>query len=109
MEPWCDLPDEDLVAYQEGALRGARLEWVAAHAQACAVCRQRLAEFADAASAWPSSPRSTASSGHGSPRSRWRTAPAGWALGLLFGLGVAVVFVTAVLIVQLAALRYGDE
>lgn len=42
----CDLPVEDLVAYDEGALAGARKEKVEAHLRACPSCRDELASFA---------------------------------------------------------------
>jgi predicted anti-sigma-YlaC factor YlaD len=41
----CDVAVEHLVAYSEGSLRGARLEVVEAHVQACPVCRSRLTDF----------------------------------------------------------------
>lgn len=40
-----DLPAEDLIAYADGELRGARKEVVEAHLAVCANCRTRLAEF----------------------------------------------------------------
>lgn len=45
--PYCDVEDGELIAYQEGALRGGRWEWVDAHARACVHCRRRLAAFAE--------------------------------------------------------------
>jgi hypothetical protein len=46
--PYCDVEDGELLAHQEGALRGGRAEWVAAHVRACAHCRRRLAAFLEA-------------------------------------------------------------
>lgn len=42
----CDVADEDLVAYADGDLRGARGEWVEAHLAVCAHCKQQYAAFA---------------------------------------------------------------
>ncbi len=44
--PTCDVAEEDLVAYLEEDLRGARREWVEAHLAACPHCGARLAQFA---------------------------------------------------------------
>lgn len=44
--PPCDLPDDELLAYLDGELRGARKEWVEAHRAVCSSCQQRLADFA---------------------------------------------------------------
>jgi len=41
----CDVAEEDLVAYLEEDLHGARREWVEAHLVACAHCGERLAQF----------------------------------------------------------------
>ncbi len=38
----CDLNGEDLVAYLNGELAGARLEYVQAHLRACAICQEKL-------------------------------------------------------------------
>jgi len=45
-ESTCDVADEDLVAYLEEDLRGARREWVEAHLAACPHCGERLVRFA---------------------------------------------------------------
>lgn len=45
----CEVRGEDLVAYRDGDLRGARQEWVATHARLCPVCRERLAGFEETA------------------------------------------------------------
>lgn len=42
----CTLPVEDLVAYTDGDLRGARRELVEAHLAVCLHCRERAAAFA---------------------------------------------------------------
>ncbi len=38
----CELDGGDLVAYRDGELTGARLEYVAAHVRVCVVCQDRL-------------------------------------------------------------------
>ena len=45
----CDLPFEDLIAYADGELGGARLEYTEAHIRACEICRERLAAFEETA------------------------------------------------------------
>lgn len=42
----CDLAIEDLVAYAEGELRGARKEWAETHLAVCPHCQERFAAFA---------------------------------------------------------------
>jgi len=39
----CDVTEEELVAYAEGDLGGARGEWVATHLAVCPHCRERAA------------------------------------------------------------------
>jgi anti-sigma factor RsiW len=43
----CSLPAEDLIAYGDGYLTGARRELVEAHLAVCPHCQQRVAAFAD--------------------------------------------------------------
>lgn len=41
----CDLPDEELITYASGEMRGARAEYVELHLSSCPDCKRRLAEF----------------------------------------------------------------
>lgn len=68
----CDVADEDLVAYLEEDLRGARREWVEAHLTACPHCGERLAQFAavDALLRAPS-PFTDGTHAEAALRSRW--------------------------------------
>lgn len=43
----CDLSEHDLLLYTEGALRGARLEYVEIHVGVCAACQAWLQQFDD--------------------------------------------------------------
>lgn len=49
MVPACDLPGEDLIAYTDGELGGAHLEYVETHVKVCPICRERLAAFEETA------------------------------------------------------------
>jgi anti-sigma factor RsiW len=41
----CELQDIDLIAFADGELRGARLEYVEVHLRVCHACQVRLAAF----------------------------------------------------------------
>ncbi len=41
----CDLDGGDLIAYLDGELAGARLEYIEAHVRACTICQDRLRDI----------------------------------------------------------------